>query len=127
MTKYIGSCHCGSVRFEVDTDQPLGPYFRCNCSLCSRKGAVIGAAPRSALSIIAGQDLISTYTWNTHEAQHYFCKVCGIYTHHVMRGQTHTVGLNMACVEGFDVFGQGHIEVDDGKSGWSVVQGSGAP
>ena len=127
MTKYIGSCHCGGVRFEVDTDQPLGPYFRCNCSLCSRKGAVIGAAPRPAFSVVAGQDLISTYTWNTHEAQHYFCKVCGIYTHHVMRGQTQTVGLNMACIEGFDVFGQGQIQVDDGKSGWSVVQGGSAP
>jgi hypothetical protein len=119
MTKYIGSCHCGGVRFEVETDQPLGPYFRCNCSLCSRKGAVIGAAPRSALSVVSGQDLLSTYTWNTHEAQHYFCKICGIYTHHVMRGQIHTVGLNMACIEGFDVFGQGEVAVDDGKNGWS--------
>ena len=121
MTKYIGSCHCGGVRFEVVTDQPLGPYFRCNCSLCSRKGAAMGAAPRSALTVVAGQDLISTYTWNTHEAQHYFCKVCGIYTHHVMRGQIHTVGLNMACIEGSDVSGQGAVQMEDGKSGWSVV------
>jgi hypothetical protein len=126
MTKYIGSCHCGGVRFEVDTDQPLGPYFRCNCSLCSRKGAVIGAARRSALTVVAGEPLISTYTWNTHEAQHYFCKVCGIYTHHVMRGQIHTVGLNMACIEGFDVTAHDGVQMEDGKSGWSVVKGDDA-
>ena len=126
MTKYIGSCHCGGVRFEVDTDQPLVPYFRCNCSLCSRKGAVMGAAPRSALAIVTGQDLISTYAWNTHEAQHYFCKVCGIYTHHVMRGQTHTVGLNMACIEGFDISAQGSCQMEDGKSGWSVTKDNSA-
>jgi hypothetical protein len=126
MTKYIGSCHCGGVRFEVDTDQPLGPYFRCNCSLCSRKGAIIGAAPRSALTVVAGQALISTYTWNTHEAQHYFCRVCGIYTHHVMRGQTRTVGLNMACIEGFDVSAHGGVQMEDGKNGWSVVKGDSA-
>ena len=126
MTKYIGSCHCGGVRFEVDTDRPLGPYFRCNCSLCSRKGAVIGAAPRSALTVVTGQALISTYMWNTHEAQHYFCKVCGIYTHHVMRGQTQTVGLNMACIEGFDVSAHGSVQREDGKNVWSVVKGDSA-
>ena len=86
----------------------------------------MGAAPRSALTVVTGQDLISTYTWNTHEAQHYFCKVCGIYTHHVMRGQIHTVGLNMGCIEGFDVSVQGGVQMEDGKSGWSVAKDNGA-
>ncbi len=126
MAKYIGSCHCAGVRFEINTDQPLGPYFKCNCSLCSRKSAVMGAAPRDSLRITQGADLISTYTWNTHEAQHYFCKVCGIYTHHVMRGETTTVGLNMACIEGFDVFALGQVQVGNGKEEWSLVQGKSA-
>ena len=86
----------------------------------------MGAAPRAALVIVSGEDLVSTYTWNTHEAQHHFCKVCGIYTHHVMRGETHTVGINMACIEGFDPFALGEIEVEDGKNGWSVVPGGAA-
>jgi hypothetical protein len=120
-TTYRGSCHCGAVRFEIETEQPLGPYFRCNCSLCSRKGAVMGAAPRDTLRLAAGEDLIATYSWNSLEAQHYFCKVCGIYTHHIMRGETTTVGVNMACIEGFDVFALGEVEVGDGKGGWSVV------
>ena len=84
----------------------------------------MGAAARSALVVTAGADQISTYTWNTREAQHYFCKVCGIYTHHVMRGETQTVGINMACIEGFDVFAQGAVEVGDGKNSWSTVPGS---
>ena len=124
MTQYLGSCHCGGVRFEVETEFPLGPYFRCNCSLCSRKSAVMGAAPRTALKVTAGQELLSTYTWNTHEAQHYFCKVCGIYRHHAMRGETMTVGLNMACIEGLDVFALEEVQVGDGKNEWSLVQGS---
>lgn len=126
MKKYKGSCHCGGVRFEIETDQSLGPLFRCNCSLCARKGAVMGAAPRAALTLTAGKDLIATYTWNTHEAQHYFCSVCGIYTHHVMRGETQTVGINMACLEGFDVFAQGEVGVGDGKHEWSLVSGDNA-
>ena len=120
MAQYLGSCHCGGVRFEIDTDQPLGPYFRCNCSLCSRKSAVMGAAPRSALRLTAGADLLGTYRWNTMEAEHHFCRRCGIYTHHVMRGETQTVGLNMACIEGFDVFALGEVEVGDGRQ-WSLV------
>ena len=114
MTKYLGGCHCGGVRFEITTEQPLGPYFKCNCSLCSRKNAVMGAAPRSALTVIAGDELISTYAWNTREAQHYFCKVCGIYTHHVMRGATDRVGVNMACIEGMDVYAVGEVVVGGG-------------
>ena len=126
MTKYLGSCHCGGVRFEVETEYPLGPYFRCNCSLCSRKSAIMGAAPRESLKLTSGQELLSTYTWNTHEARHYFCRVCGIYTHHAMRGETTTVGLNMACIEGFDVFALGQVQVGNGKDEWSLVQGTGA-
>ncbi|MBC7940613.1 MAG: GFA family protein [Chitinophagaceae bacterium] len=122
MTKHLGSCHCGGVKFEIDTEQPLGPFFKCNCSLCSRKGAVMGAAPRSALTLTAGADLISTYTWNTHEAQHHFCRVCGIYTHHAMRGETQSVGINMACIEGIDVYALGDVEVGNGKN-WSLVAG----
>jgi hypothetical protein len=35
---FKGSCHCGSVRFEVRT--AVEPAARCNCSLCRRKGAL---------------------------------------------------------------------------------------
>jgi len=123
MTQYLGSCHCGGVRFQVETDEPLAPYFRCNCSLCARKGAVMGEAARSALRVTAGEDLLSTYTWNTGEAQHHFCKVCGIYTHHVMRGCTDRVGINMACIEGVDVFDVGEVVVGGGRR-LSLVGGS---
>ncbi|MCP5283772.1 MAG: GFA family protein [Burkholderiaceae bacterium] len=116
MTKYKGSCHCGAVQFEVKTNEPLDPYFRCNCSLCSRKGAVMGEAAREDLMVTQGEELISTYTWNTGEAQHYFCKVCGIYTHHVMRGATDRIGINMACVEGVDVYAVGEVQVGGGKN-----------
>ena len=125
MTKHKGSCHCGSVRFEVDTEQSLGPYFQCNCSLCSRTSAVMGAAPRESLQITHGQEHLAKYQWNTKEAEHFFCKVCGIYTHHFMRGETQTAGINMACIEGFDIFALGEVEVGNGKK-WSVVGGASA-
>jgi len=75
----------------------------------------MGAAARSALAVTGGANLVSTYIWNTGEAQHYFCKVCGIYTHHVWRGRTDRVGVNMACIEGVDVYALEDVEVGDGK------------
>jgi hypothetical protein len=85
----------------------------------------MGATPRESLTLTHGEDLVTKYQWNTMEAEHYFCKVCGIYTHHFMRGETQTAGVNMACIEGFDIFALGEVEVGDGKR-WSIVSGSGA-
>ena len=31
-----GSCHCGRMAFEVESD--LDQVIECNCSHCSRKG-----------------------------------------------------------------------------------------
>jgi len=115
MSKCLGSCHCGAVKFELSTSESLGPYFRCNCSLCSRKGAVMGEAPKSALRVTEGQEFLSLYQWNTRDAEHYFCQRCGIYTHHVMRGATEFVGINMGCIEGINVFALEPVSVGGGS------------
>jgi hypothetical protein len=55
------------------------------------------------IQVAVGQESLSLYRWNTGEAENYFCRHCGIYTHHVMRDDTASMGVNMACIEGFDV------------------------
>ena len=85
----------------------------------------MGAVSRNSLRVNNALELLSKYQWNTMEAEHFFCKVCGIYTHHFMRGETSTAGVNMACIEGFDVFAVGEVEVGEGKN-WSVVDSAGA-
>lgn len=42
---YKGSCHCGSVRFEVEGE--LEQVVECNCSHCSRKGYLLWFVPRA--------------------------------------------------------------------------------
>lgn len=82
----------------------------------------MGEAARSALQVTSGQELLSVYSWNTGEAQHYFCSVCGIYTHHVMRGCTDRVGVNMGCIEGVDVHAITEVVVGGGKKLSLVAQ-----
>jgi hypothetical protein len=55
------------------------------------------------LRVTKGQDKLSLYQWNTRTARHYFCSVCGIYTHH----QRRSLASIVACIEGVDPFGFG--------------------
>ena len=76
----------------------------------------MGQALGKELRVTQGQDFLCLSRWNTREAEHYFCKKCGIYTHHVMRGATDYIGVNMACIEGFDVFAVEEVVVGGGAN-----------
>jgi hypothetical protein len=41
---YKGSCHCGQIAFEVEGE--LAQVADCNCSICSRMGALHWFVPR---------------------------------------------------------------------------------
>ncbi|PCI03346.1 MAG: aldehyde-activating protein [Hyphomicrobiales bacterium] len=114
-----GSCHCGEVEFEVVLDVPLDDpamkLARCNCSLCRRRQVVMAAVPLSNLRVTKGEDKLTLYQWNTEVAKHYFCSVCGIYTHHQRRSDPTVYGFNMACMDGVDPYGFGEIKVVDGQ------------
>jgi hypothetical protein len=112
----IGKCHCGSVEFEVTLDHGLENVRRCNCSLCRRKGALMAGVPLSGLRVIKGEDTLTLYQWNTETAKHYFCKICGIYTHHQRRSDPTQFGFNIACLEGVDPFSFEPAPVGDGAS-----------
>ena len=108
-----GSCHCGTVRFEVDSG--IEEYRRCNCSICRRKGAVMVTAKKEDFRIVAGGANLSLYQWNTNTARHYFCKTCGIYTHHWRRSAPQ-YGYNLGCIDGIDIEDYTEIPMRNGKS-----------
>ncbi len=98
---WTGSCHCGAVRFRVDAQ--IDELTTCDCSLCVKKNALMGKVHETALTIVEGEDLLSLYEWNTHRAKHYFCSRCGIYTFHRKRAAPDHFGVNIHCLDGFDV------------------------
>mgnify|MGYP000657213527 CR=1 FL=1 len=116
MTTFQGSCHCGGVKFEVRNQEKPERLVRCNCSLCRRRGAIMANCHVDDLVVIEGADKLSLYQWNTRVAKHYFCSVCGIYTHHQRRRFPDQCGYNVACIEGVDMDALDDIEEVDGKT-----------
>jgi hypothetical protein len=98
---YPGSCHCGAVRFVVRFEPDETTH--CDCTLCTMKNARMIRVPEAALEIVGGADMLATYRWNTGVAQHHFCRVCGIYTFHRKRADPASFGVNVHCLDGFDI------------------------
>jgi len=111
-----GTCHCKAVEFEVDLDNGFENVRRCNCSLCSRKGAMMAGVPLERLRVVRGADKLSLYQWNTRIAKHYFCSICGIYTHHQRRSAPDEYGFNVACIEGVDPDSLGQVGASNGAA-----------
>tara|TARA_B100000287_G_scaffold374259_1_gene373974 strand:- start:529 stop:897 length:369 start_codon:yes stop_codon:yes gene_type:complete len=111
------NCHCGGVEAEVKIpDQGFEKIMRCNCSLCKRKGYIIGVAGPEDFKITKGENLLKLYQYHTKTAKHYFCSVCGIHTHNRPRSNPKNYGINIACVEGIEPFDLENIPVNDGKN-----------
>lgn len=92
-----GSCHCGNIAFEVEGD--LSGAAACNCSICSRKGALLWAVDADKLRVLDPQAEMGEYTFNNHAIRHRFCRNCGIHTHAEGDGWT---AVNIRCLDGFD-------------------------
>ena len=103
LQKYLGSCHCGSVRFEIETDFP--ELTMCDCSICRRKNALMFKVHESKFKLLAGGASLTEYQFHTRTARHFFCKVCGIYPFHRKRVTPDHLGFNVHCLHDFDPTG----------------------
>ena len=110
------SCHCGEVEIELHLPNKLEKLRRCNCSICSRRNAVVGSVKLENLKILKGSETLSCYTFNTHTAQHYFCSKCGIYTHHRRRSDPSEFGFNLSCIDGIKIEDYLNVPYMDGKN-----------
>ena len=110
-----GACHCGTVQFTAQLPCGLSSARRCTCSICRMRGAIAVTANADGLKITAGADKLSTYRFNTRTAEHHFCSICGIYTHHKRRSNPNEVGVNVACLQGLSPFDFHEVVVLDGS------------
>ncbi|EKO3508631.1 GFA family protein [Vibrio fluvialis] len=112
--KHRATCHCGAVELELSLPDGIVDPRRCDCSICRRKGAIVASVTLDAIRIVKGQEALRLYQFNTQTAKHYFCSVCGIYTHHQRRSNPHQYGYNVGCLEGVNPFDLCDVVTNDG-------------
>ena len=114
---YKGSCHCGEIAFEVESDGEISQVIDCNCSICSRKGSLLWFVPRDNLKLLTPEENLATYTFDTQTIKHYFCPKCGI--HPFGEGAdpsgNRMAAINVRCLEDFD-FSEIPVSHFDGRS-----------
>jgi hypothetical protein len=93
-----GGCHCGAVRFEVDAPADLD-VLECNCSRCRMLGFLHLIVPASRFRLVAGEDALRTYTFNTGVAKHRFCERCAVQSFYVPRSNPDGFSINARCLE----------------------------
>ena len=81
-----GSCHCGAVRFALQSSTPQ-PYMHCYCSICRKTagggGYAINLGGAAESLEIEGEDNLSVYQAvrepgeAVSPARRHFCKRCG--------------------------------------------------
>jgi len=95
---HTGGCHCGRVRFEVFAPSML-PVVECKCSICAKCGYLHVIVHRSRFRLLRGADLLTTYTFNTGNAKHLFCSVCGVKSFYVPRSHPDGYSVNARCID----------------------------
>jgi hypothetical protein len=73
----VASCHCGATKIELP-HLPLAAK-ECNCSYCSRTGAVWGYYKPGEMQFLQ-QDGEKSYSASDGMNQHHFCGNCGMQT-----------------------------------------------
>lgn len=113
--KYQGSCHCGKVTFDLEAS--INEVIACNCSMCSRRGALLTFVGEDAFRLKSGEEALTDYQFHKRVIHHTFCKHCGIqpFARGTAPDGKRMVAVNARCLEGVDIeaFKVRHV---DGKS-----------
>ena len=109
-------CHCGEVEAEINISDKIEKFIRCNCSICKRKGAIMSIVKNEDFKITKGEDKLSLYKFHSKIARHFFCSICGIYTHHNPRINPAMTGFNIGCIDNFDTKKIDDIQINDGQN-----------
>lgn len=116
-----GGCHCGAVAFEVMAPDEV-ELIDCNCSMCSKTGYLHLIVPKARFRLLTGKRKLTTYQFNTKEAKHLFCSVCGIKSFYVPRSHPDGYSVNFRCLDPGDFTSILTTEFD-GKN-WEASAGS---
>lgn len=112
---YTGGCHCGAVRYEVETD--LAATAVCNCSLCQKAGWVLAFAPAGSFKLVSGEANLTDYQFHKKVIHHVFCKTCGVrsFSRGTAPDGRQVVAVNVLCLDGVEPDGLTPRKIDGRK------------
>jgi hypothetical protein len=111
-----GGCHCGKVRYEAQPDLTAS-VISCNCSICSRMGALLSFVPAERFKLLSGEDVLTDYQFAQHKIHHLFCSVCGIrsFARGTAPDGSAVFAVNVRCLDDVDLDAL-QVKHFDGKS-----------
>jgi hypothetical protein len=101
MPTYVGGCHCGRIRFEVDGD--LRRLSTCNCSICAKTGYLHWTVEPAQVRLLSAPGAWTTYRFLTGKAENRFCPTCGVSPFRIPRSDPDKITVNARCLEGVDL------------------------
>ena len=103
MAKHGGGCHCGRVRYEVETD--LGQVVSCNCSICQKRGSLLTFVPRAQFKLLSGEHDQADYQFNKKMVHHLFCSTCGVgsFARGIGPDGAEMIAVNVRCLDDVDI------------------------
>jgi hypothetical protein len=88
---YRGSCHCGAISAEYETDE-LVSLRQDGCGFCSSRGVKSTSDPNGRLTLVSQLRLIR-YRFGHKTADFLVCPTCGTYVAAQMEGPRGPVGV----------------------------------
>jgi hypothetical protein len=100
---YQGGCHCGRVSYRVEA--ALTQAIECNCSICSKRGALWSPAQATQFKLLKGDDALSDYQFAKKKIHHLFCQSCGVgsFSRGLAPNGDETFAVNVNCLDDVDV------------------------
>ena len=98
LEKYLGNCHCNAIIFEFYCKTEIN-LIQCNCSICIHTNYLHLIVPHENFKLLKGDNVISTYQFNSKSAKHFFCSICGIKSFYQPRSHKNSYSINYNSIK----------------------------
>ncbi|MGL1920690.1 MAG: GFA family protein [Hyphomicrobiales bacterium] len=114
------SCHCGNVKFEINTKPDF--LISCNCSICSKLSTLWTHAAEQDVVFSNDDDATLSYVIGEGSLSFHTCKNCGCTTHwwSVKRGKGARMAVNLGLLSP-DELKSHRIRHFDGADKWEFL------
>lgn len=120
-----GHCHCLAVQWEYDL--PLESVTACNCTLCSRYGALWAYGQLGQGVQIKGPT--SSYTRGSQINGFHFCQTCGCLAYYLARNKDqegkYRIAVNMRMIDDPKVIQDLPVDHFEGKESFQDLPSDG--